>query len=364
MSELHKMSKIPGERASAAAVAATMLCVAMASLPSFAGANLIVNGAFEDEGTYMPRIDSRANGTYAYWSDGQGFSASPWTLTGYAGLCIQTSAFLVNMNFDIGTYAMFLRAGKASTAEQTITVSQTGCYRLSFDYWAWQGQNSSTMTVELIHGSTTNFIASLAPSTSSKAAQRFSVPVNVAETGSYTLRFSQPSSGNGGNTFDNVSFVRCGDVNLVKNGNFEEGAISGSNYTRVGSSGYSNPHWTGGDVADANNWMGLCAYNMGGFFKAAYWNPGKYALFIRNVNATDTSLAQQDITFDEPGLYRVSFTHLGWADSDAQYATEVRLVHDATTNTIGAVEHRDACYGKERVCNCYAAIPEAGTYTL
>ena len=148
------------------------VCAALAP-SSFAGANLIVNGAFEDQGTYMPVIISRANGTYAYWSDGQGFNASPWTLTGYAGLCIQTSAFLMNVNFDIGTYAMFLRAGQASTAEQTITISQTGCYRLSFDYWAWQGQNSSTMTVEIIHGDTTDFIASLAPNTASKDAPVF-----------------------------------------------------------------------------------------------------------------------------------------------------------------------------------------------
>ena len=350
------------EKAMRALVVAAV-CAALA-LSSFAGANLIVNGAFEDQGTYMPVISSRANGTYAYWSDGQGFNASPWTLTGYAGLCIQTSAFLMNVNFDIGTYAMFLRAGQASTAEQTITISQTGCYRLSFDYWAWQGQNSSTMTVEIIHGDTTDFIASLAPNTASKAAQRFSVPVNVTETGSYTLRFSQPSSGNGGNAFDNVSFFRCGDVNLVKNGNFEEGAISGNNYTRIGGDGYSNPHWTGGGVADANNWMGLCAYNMGGFFKATYWNPGKYALFIRNVNKADTSLAQQEIEFGEPGLYRVSFTHLGWAENQNQYSTEVRLVHGSTTNTIGAVNHYDAYCGKERACNCYAEIPEAGTYTL
>ena len=345
-----------------AAIAA--LFATTAPFPSFAAENLIANGAFEDEGTYMPRISSRANGTYAYWSDGEGFNADPWTLTGYAGLCVQTSAFLVDMNFDIGAYAMFLRSGQASTAEQTITISQTGCYRLSFDYWAWQGHDSSTMTVEFIHGSTTNFVASLAPSTSSKSAQRFSVPVNVAETGSYTLRFSQPSSGNGGNIFDNVSFFRCGDMNLVKNGNFEEGAISGSNYTRIGGDGYSNPHWTGGAVADANNWMGLCAYNMGGFFTATYWNPGKHALFIRNTAASDTSLAQQDIAFDAPGLYRVSFTHYGWANSQSHFSTEVRIVHNGEANTIGAVDHYDACYGKAFASTCYAEIPEAGIYAL
>ena len=58
-----------------------------AAMPTYAGQNLIVNGAFEDEGTYMPRISSRAKGTYAYFSDGEGFNASPWTFTGYAGLC-------------------------------------------------------------------------------------------------------------------------------------------------------------------------------------------------------------------------------------------------------------------------------------
>ena len=74
------------------------------------GANLIVNGAFEDEDTYMPRISTRASGTYAYFSDGQGFNASPWTFTGMSGLCVSNSAFLVNIyGYDIGTYAMFLR---------------------------------------------------------------------------------------------------------------------------------------------------------------------------------------------------------------------------------------------------------------
>ena len=85
-----------------AAIAA--ICAA-AALPSLAGQNLIVNGAFEDEGTYMPRISSRANGTYAYYSDGQGFNASPWTFTGTAGLCVSNSAFLGGIYATVTTSA-------------------------------------------------------------------------------------------------------------------------------------------------------------------------------------------------------------------------------------------------------------------
>ena len=86
----------------ATVVAGVVFCFCSSSF----GANLIVNGAFEDEGTYMPRIDSRAKGTYAYFSDGQGFSASPWTFTGTSGLCITNSAFLTNiLGYDIGQYA-------------------------------------------------------------------------------------------------------------------------------------------------------------------------------------------------------------------------------------------------------------------
>ena len=105
------------------------ICVATMSSYS---ANLIVNGSFEDEGTYMP-VGSSGNGTYAYGSDGS--VASPWTFSGYAGLCVTNSAFLKNiLGYDIGTYAMFLR--QTASAQQTFTVTEPGCYRLSFRYWA------------------------------------------------------------------------------------------------------------------------------------------------------------------------------------------------------------------------------------
>lgn len=341
----------------------TAFCAA--SLPSFAGQNLIVNGAFEDEGTYMPRISSRAKGTYAYFSDGEGFNASPWTFTGYAGLCVTNSAFLSGIyGYDIGTYAMFLRM--AATAQQTFTVTETGCYRLSLRYWSWQTVTAHTTTVQMIHGSDTVTLGTLSPDNSNGMVYQFDFVTNITETGSYTLKFSQTASGSdGGNTFDEIKFARVGDLNLVKNPGFEDGSISGSNYTRIGNSGYSNPYWTGGDVADANNWIGLCGYNnMSGFFNDTFWKPGKYALFVRNTAATDTSLAQQEIEISEPGLYRVSFAYLGWVDDREHLATEVRLAHGATTNVIGAIDHADARWGKAFACNCYAEVAEAGTYTL
>ncbi len=124
---------------------AAVVVATIAILPAFAGQNLIVNGAFEDEGTYMPRISSRANGTYAYYSDGQGFNASPWTFSGYAGLCVTNSALMNQIaGYDIGQYAMFLR--QTATAQQTFTVTETGCYRLSLRYWAWQNVTAQTTT--------------------------------------------------------------------------------------------------------------------------------------------------------------------------------------------------------------------------
>ena len=344
---------------------AVTLCVA-AALPALAGQNLIVNGAFEDEGTYMPRISSRANGTYAYYSDGQGFNASPWTFTGTAGLCVSNSAFLGGIyGYDIGTYAMFLR--QTATAQQMFNVTETGCYRLSLKYWAWQGNvGAHATTVQLIHGSDTVTLGTLSPSISNGMVYQFDFVTNITETGSYTLKFSQTKTGSeGGNIFDEIKFMRVGDVNLLKNPGFEEGSISGSNYTRIGGSGYSNPYWTGGAVPNANNWICLCGYNnMSGFFNHTYWNPGKYALAVRNTAATDTSLAQQEITFDEPGLYRVSFAYLGWVDTREHLSTEVRLAHGATTNVIGAIDHADARWGKALACTCYAEITEAETYAL
>ena len=339
----------------------------VAALSSYAGANLIMNGAFDDEGTVMPVINdnTRAYGTYAYGADG--CVVPGWTLTGYAGLCVSNSAFLADMaDTDVGRYALFFRAGQASALEQTFSVPVAGCYRLAFDYWAWQtGNGSSTLTVKFACGSVTNTLASLTPNNTSGLRERFSVPVNVPAVGSCTLLFSQPSTGaNIGVTIDNLSFVRCGELNLVQNGDFEQGAISGSNYSRIGNSGYSNPHWTGGDVADSKNWMGLCVYNKGGFFPATYWKPGKYALFMRNTAATDTSLAQQEINFAEPGLYRVSFSYFGWVDAREHLSTEVRLAHGATTNVIGAIDHADARCGRTFACTCYAEIAEAGTYAL
>ena len=348
------------------AIRAAIAAIFVAALPSLAGQNLIVNGAFEDEGTYMPRISSRANGTYAYYSDGQGFNASPWTFTGLSGLCVTNSAFMNQIaGYDIGQYAMFLR--QTATAQQMFNVTETGCYRLSLKYWAWQGNvGAHATTVQLIHGSDTVTLGTLSPSISNGMVYQFDFVTNITETGSYTLKFSQSKTGNdGGNTFDEIKFMRVGDVNLVKNPGFEEGSIANSNYTRIGNTGYSNPYWTGGNVPNANNWICLCGYNnMSGFFNHTYWNPGKYALAVRNTAATDTSLAQQEITFDEPGLYRVSFAYLGWVDTREHLSTEVRLAHGATTNVIGAIDHADARWGKALACTCYAEITEAGTYAL
>ena len=357
------MSSIILPKNGSAALVAAAICVATAPSPSWAGESLIQNGSFEDEGTVMPVISSRANGTYAYGGDG--CVVPGWSLTYRAGLAVQNSAFSGNVNFDIGTYAVFLRNGNHAWAVQDFEVAQPGCHRLSFDYWAWQSQSSAQVRVNVIHGTTTNNVAILAPSTTSGVAQRFSAPVNLSEAGSYRLEFYHPSNGgDGGTSIDNVSLVRAGDVNLVRNGDFEAGAISGDNYTKIGDSGYSNPYWTGGGVADANNWMGLCTYNQSGFFQATFWSPGKYALFMRNYTSTDTSFAQQEIAFDEPGLYRVSFTYLGWVTASEHLAMEVRLAHGATTNVIGAIDHDDARWGKAFAFNCYAEIPEAGTYAL
>ena len=347
------------------AIRAAIAAIFVAALPSLAGQNLIVNGAFEDEGTYMPRISSRANGTYAYYSDGQGFNASPWTFTGLSGLCVTNSAFMNQIaGYDIGQYAMFLR--QTATAQQTFTVTKAGCYRLSLRYWAWQTVTAQTTTVQMIQGSDTVTLGTLSPGNSNGMVYQFDFVTNITEVGSYTLKFSQTKTGSdGGNIFDEIKFMRVGGVNLVKNPGFEEGSIANSNYTRIGNTGYSNPYWTGGNVPNANNWICLCGYNnMSGFFNHTYWNPGKYALAVRNTAATDTSLAQQEITFDEPGLYRVSFAYLGWVDTREHLSTEVRLAHGATTNVIGAIDHADARWGKALACTCYAEITEAGTYAL
>ncbi len=234
------------------AIRAAIAAIFVAALPSLAGQNLIVNGAFKDEGTYMPRISSRANGTYAYYSDGQGFNASPWTFTGLSGLCVTNSAFMNQIaGYDIGQYAMFLR--QTATAQQTFTVTETGCYRLSLRYWAWQNVTAQTTTVQMIHGSDTVTLGTLSPGNSNGMVYQFDFVTNITEVGSYTLKFSQTKTGSdGGNIFDEIKFMRVGGVNLEKNPGFEEGSISGSNYTRIGGSGYSNPYWTGGTVPNAN----------------------------------------------------------------------------------------------------------------
>ena len=172
-------------------------------------ANLVVNGKFED--AYVP-VNSGTYGDFDVgtmingWRKGDGAGK-----VGVARMAAPNStSALIPPGMPVGQWALFLETGSNygdACAEQTVTVTDPGTYRLSFIYFARPYYVGGTTNVRLLKGDGTAVVDETIVSTADLFGY-FEKSVAIADAGEYTLQFFSPNTGAFANGFDEVALVR------------------------------------------------------------------------------------------------------------------------------------------------------------
>ena len=189
--------------------------------------------------------------------------------------------------------------------------------------------------------------------------------VRVVKKGAGTLvPVTQESRFTGGLVADEGT-VRCdligskyaiGSMNLLKNWNFDDGAVgnnSGDWSYANGGNGFSLPGWT----TSNSGRLGLAKAN--GTWVANGRGIGKYALYMQTNKSTVD--ASQDIVIKVPGTYYYRFIYAGRPGNYTGATTELRLIHGGTSQTLASVTTTADTYA---TCEGTVEIAEAGDYTL
>ena len=204
------------------AIVATALFATMVPFASFAGANLIKNGTFDD--VTVPTSGSGTSSSWGAYSYASGFRCANWNfynsddggatkLQSTAGLCKPASTWTSMTSAQIGSYGLFIQASNGVNAPRTAYVEQsigtlpTGVYRVTFTYAVRKANTGLTTYIEFVDGNGDVFSAG-SVNTSSTAAQSFTKDVFLP-AGTYTFRFREPFVGTDrANIFEGVSVVR------------------------------------------------------------------------------------------------------------------------------------------------------------
>ena len=171
--------------------------------------NLLQNWNF-DEGSV-----GNNSGDWSYANGGNGFSLPGWTSsnTGRIGLS-KASGTWVTSGRSVGKYALYLQSNKNSAdVSQDVVVTAPGTYYYRFIYAARPKFAGATTELRLIHGGTSQTLASV--TTTADTYSTCEGTVEIAEAGDYTLQFFQLlSQTDKANTIDEVVFARL-DANAT-----------------------------------------------------------------------------------------------------------------------------------------------------
>ncbi len=171
--------------------------------------NLLQNWNF-DEGAV-----GNNSGDWSYANGGNGFSLPGWTTsnTGKIGLS-KASGTWVAKGRGVGKYALYLQSNKSSAdVAQDVVVTAPGTYYYRFIYAARPSYAGATTELRLIHGGTSQTLASV--TTTADTYSTCEGTVEIAEAGDYTLQFFQLlSQTDKANTIDEVVFARL-DANAT-----------------------------------------------------------------------------------------------------------------------------------------------------
>lgn len=352
-----------GEPSCGIAVALRAVLVgALVPLASLAGDNLLVNGNF-DSSTFAGEKN------YVY-SSTPGVAIPNWEFsTKNAGLT-KSATFLASSAIS-GKYALFLQytANEGEIyAEQEFAVSEPGIYRYSLLYAGrnYDQQPGTAFKVQLVD-----------PSGSVKVLQEVTewakgtwMPcrgtVDLSATGNYTFRILVPaptdgiSPDNRMDVFDNVTFAKVVDGELVANGSFDEGVVpttsQGGSRAASNVSGYDNTPW----VTHPEGNTGLAT--AGAAFVPAGFEVGNYALYLQYTTANGTATAEQTISVDEAGIYNFQFDYAARAGQGGQ-KLEAHLINasDSTDMLVARVTTDASKLSRHSIP---IRITEAGDYTI
>ena len=191
--------------------------------------------------------------------------------------------------------------------------------------------------------------------------------VKLVKTGGGTLVASTVSPEFTGGTVVEAGMLKpgligpkfpLGTVNLLRNGNFDDGTAlynnSGDWSYANGGNGFSLPHWSGSNTGR----YGLSKSSGTWVAKGRNGTIAKYALYLQTNNSTvDVS---QDVAVKTPGTYYYYFQYAG-RPGYIGATTELRLIHNGVSKTLATVTTTADTYS---VCEGTVEIEAAGTYTL
>ena len=171
--------------------------------------NLLQNWNF-DEGAV-----GNNSGDWSYANGGNGFSLPGWTTSNSSRLGLaKANGTWVAKGRGIGKYALYLQTnGNTIDASQNVVVKVPGTYYYRFIYAGRPSYIGATTELRLIHGGTSQTLASV--TTTADTYSTCEGTVEIAEAGDYTLQFFQPStSSDKANTIDEVVFA-CLNANAT-----------------------------------------------------------------------------------------------------------------------------------------------------
>ena len=278
--------------------------------------NAIVNGSF-DEGVVTDR-----SGSWSY-ANHSGYRNPAWIVskTDQGGLS-KANGTWVKSGLPVGRYALYLQTGPGIgytdvSASQTFAIDEAGVYRLSFSYMGRPGSHEnttipyagSTTEVKVLNGDVPLLEEEISTVASKTAIRRFSRTLQFPVAGFYTLVFHSPATEtHKANAIDNVVVERVGGDNLIVNGSFEAGDVSG-NWSYANANVFSEPVWT----LTPSNRTGLAMAD--GTWVSVGHDICNYALFLQSHSedtaTKPTASASQTVSVPSSGVYRLSFNYSG-----------------------------------------------------
>ena len=328
-------------------------------------ANLVRNGSFDEGGI------TANSGKYQYASSTTWQENPAWTCDGKnAGLSNANGTWVAN-GVNVGRYAVYLRTmsgGGDAWFEQTIHVANPGTYHVGFEYNACANADRRGAIVKLllIHGGTTNQLASVTTSYYQGMVQ-FGKLVEIAEAGDYMLHFHQAETSSVKATnIDGVLFIRMPEeVNLIKNGSFDEGNVTANNgqWQYATSPDWPEcPYWScdpdknAGLASACNVWVAMP--DAGNSLDI-----GRYAAYLRTYDNISDAWIEQTVHVDNPGMYRVQFSCLANNDAARRGApVDLLLIHGDETRKV-LTGNAISGAGKT-LYSAVVDVGEAGDYTL